>query len=53
MWVLRVDTQDGPRRGEQEFGIEPAENILHKRVEYQKSARWVGTVPRIVTHTEH
>ena len=48
MWVLRVDTQ-AAKRGEHEFGIEPAENILHKRVEYQKSARWVGTVPRIVT----
>ena len=48
MWVLRADTQ-AAKRGEQEFGIEPAENILHKRVEYQKFARWVGTVPRIVT----
>ena len=41
MWVQRYDTQ-AARRGEQSFAIETAENILHKRVKYQKSARWSG-----------
>jgi thymidylate synthase ThyX len=48
MWVQRHDTQ-AAKRGEQKFAIEPAENLLHKRVKYQKAAQWVGAVPRSVT----
>ncbi len=41
MWVQRHDTQ-AAKRGEQEFAIETAEEIIHKRVKYQKSAHWQG-----------
>jgi thymidylate synthase ThyX len=44
MWVQRHDTQ-AAKRGEQKFAVEPAENLLHKRVKYQKCARWVGRSP--------
>jgi thymidylate synthase ThyX len=44
MWVQRYDTQ-AAKRGEQKFAVEPAENLLHKRVKYQKCARWVGRSP--------
>jgi len=39
MWVQRHDTQ-AARRGEQPYMIETAEDILHKRVRYQKTAHW-------------
>jgi thymidylate synthase ThyX len=44
MWVQRHDTR-GARRGQQKFAVEPARNILHKPVRYQKSARWIGHSP--------
>jgi thymidylate synthase ThyX len=44
MWVQRHDTR-AARRGEQRFAVEHARDILHKRVKYQKSARWVGHSP--------
>lgn len=44
MWIQRHDTQ-AARRGEQPFAIETAEKILHKRVTYQKNARWTGCSP--------
>ena len=44
MWVQRFDTQ-ASKRGEQDFAVEPAENLLHKRVKYQKCARWIGNSP--------
>jgi thymidylate synthase ThyX len=44
MWVRRFDTQ-AAKRGEQKFAIESAENILRKRVEYQKCACWAGHSP--------
>jgi thymidylate synthase ThyX len=44
MWVERFDTQ-AAKREEQKFAIEPAENLLHKRVKYQKAARWAGFTP--------
>ena len=53
MWVQRCDTQ-AAKRGEQRFAIEPAENILHKRVKYQKCARWLGHSPdRVVIPATH
>jgi hypothetical protein len=48
MWVQRHDTQAAKRK-EQPFAIEQAADLLHKRVKYQKSARWVGSVPASVT----
>ena len=48
MWVQRFDAQ-ATKRGEQKFAIEPAENLLHKRVKYQKAARWTGYTPDSVT----
>jgi thymidylate synthase ThyX len=47
MWVQRHDTQ-AARRGEQKFAVENAEDLLHKRVKYQKCARWVGHSPERV-----
>ncbi len=47
MWVQRHDTQ-AAKRGEQRFAVEPAEDILHKRVKYQKGARWLGHSPERV-----
>jgi hypothetical protein len=47
MWVQRHDTQ-AAKRGEQPFGIEQATDILHKRVKYQKAARWKGSTPNSV-----
>jgi thymidylate synthase ThyX len=44
MWVQQADTR-AARRGEQPFAVEAAEEILHKRVRYQKCARWVGHSP--------
>lgn len=40
VWVQRVDTQ-AARRGEQAYRLELPEKILHKRVRYQKTARWL------------
>jgi thymidylate synthase ThyX len=48
MWIRRFDTQ-GARRGEQVFAVETAEEILHKRVQYQKYAKWTGCSPDRVT----
>ena len=48
MWVQRHDTQAAKRK-EQPFAIEQAADVLHRRVKYQKSARWVGSVPPSVT----
>jgi thymidylate synthase ThyX len=48
MWVQRHDTQ-AAKRGEQKFAVEPAENLLHKRVKYQKAALWTGCTPVSVT----
>ena len=48
MWVQRFDTQ-AAKRGEERFGVLQAADILHKRVKYQKSARWAGTTPASVT----
>src|SRR5215472_8314182 len=47
MWVRRYDTQ-AARRGEQKFGVEFARDLLHRPVEYQKCARWVGHTPERV-----
>ncbi|ROO88246.1 thymidylate synthase Thy1 [Actinocorallia herbida] len=47
MWIRRFDTQ-AARRGEQDFQVEFAEDILHKRVQYQKSAVWQGHTPERV-----
>ena len=41
MWIQRVDTQ-AAKRGEQPWGIELAKDIMHKRVRYEKGAKWVG-----------
>jgi thymidylate synthase ThyX len=41
MWIQRYDTQ-AARRGEQSFAVKQVKNILHKRVKYQKYARWAG-----------
>jgi len=53
MWVQRHDTQ-AAKRGQQMFGIETAESLLHKRVKYQKCARWVGHSPErvVIPHTQ-
>ena len=48
MWVQRFDTQ-AAKWGEEQFGVLQAADILHKRVKYQKSARWAGTTPASVT----
>jgi len=48
MWIKRVDTQ-AAKRDEQAFTVETAEDILHKRVEYQKCAGWIGCSPDSVT----
>ncbi len=48
MWVQRHDTQ-AARRKEERFGVLQTADILHKRVKYQKSARWVGATPTSVT----
>jgi thymidylate synthase ThyX len=47
MWARRHDTQ-AAKRGEQRFGVELARDLLHRRVEYQKCARWVGRTPERV-----
>jgi thymidylate synthase ThyX len=53
MWVQGHETQ-AARRDEQRFAIEPAERLLHKRVMYQKCARWVGHTPdRVVIPETH
>lgn len=41
MWVQRYDTR-AARRGEQLFAVETPDDILHRRVKYQKSAGWTG-----------
>jgi thymidylate synthase ThyX len=51
MWIQRHDTQ-AARRGEQAFAVETAEDILHKRVKYQKCARWIGFSPDTITIAE-
>jgi len=51
MWIQRHDTQ-AAKRGEQAFAVETAQDILHKRVKYQKSARWTGCSPDYVTIPE-
>ena len=48
MWVQHHDTQ-AAGRGQEKFAVEPAEDILHLRVKYQKSARWIGSTPDRVT----
>ncbi len=48
MWVQRHDTQAAKRK-EERFGIVQATDLLHKRVKYQKSARWAGATPLTVT----
>jgi thymidylate synthase ThyX len=48
MWIQRFDTQ-AAKRGEQAFAVETAEDILHKRVKYQKCARWIGCSPDTIT----
>ena len=48
MWIQRFDTQRA-KRGEQEFAIETAADILHKRVKYQKHAKWTGSSPERVS----
>jgi thymidylate synthase ThyX len=48
MWTRKHDTQRA-RRGEQDFAVAAARNILHKRVQYQKYARWTGCSPGRVT----
>ncbi len=48
MWIQRHDTH-AARRGGQQFAIESAEDILHKRVRYQKRAGWTGHTPDLVT----
>jgi thymidylate synthase ThyX len=47
MWIQRYDTQ-AAKRGTQPFAIETAQEILHKRVKYQKNARWVGRSPEFI-----
>ena len=51
MWVQRHDTQ-AAKRHEQSFMVETAQAILHKRVKYQKWARWIGCSPDHVTIPE-
>jgi len=51
MWIQRHDTQ-AAKRGEQPFTIETARGILHKRVKYQKNAKWVGCSPENITIPE-
>jgi thymidylate synthase ThyX len=48
MWIKRFDTQ-AAKRGEQAFAVETAQDIVHKRVEYQKCAQWLGYSPEYVT----
>jgi thymidylate synthase ThyX len=48
MWVQGHDTQ-AARRHEQVFRVETAKDLLHKRVKYQKYARWIGCSPDYVT----
>ncbi|NDU71352.1 hypothetical protein GWI34_01765 [Actinomadura sp. DSM 109109] len=40
LWVQRVDTR-AARRGEQHFSLEKPDVLLHKRVRYDKTARWL------------
>jgi thymidylate synthase ThyX len=47
MWVQKVDTQ-AAKRGEEPFKVHLAEDILHKRVRYQKCARWEAESPEFV-----
>jgi len=47
MWIQRHDTQRA-KRSEQTFAIETAADILHKRVKYQKHAKWSGCSPDLV-----
>jgi len=47
MWIQRHDTQ-AARRGEQPYAIEHAEDIVGKRVHYQKTARWHGQEEGVV-----
>lgn len=39
LWIQRVDTR-AARRGEQPFALEAPGALLHKRVRYEKTARW-------------
>lgn len=41
MWVKAYDTQAN-KRGEEPYRVRFAEDIIGKRVAYQKTARWVG-----------
>lgn len=48
MWVQLADTQKA-RRGEESFGIKLAEEIVHKRVRYQKGdVQWIGKRPEVI-----
>jgi len=51
MWVQRHDTQ-AARRHDEPFQILRSDEILHKRVSYQKSAQWVGIDPSSITVPE-
>jgi thymidylate synthase ThyX len=48
MWVQRQDTH-AARRGAQQFAVEFPNDILHKRVSYQKCAGWAGQAASQVT----
>jgi thymidylate synthase ThyX len=48
MWIRRFDTRRA-RRGEQAFAVETARDILHKKVQYQKYAKWTGSSADRVT----
>ena len=51
MWIQRHDTQ-AAKRDEQTFTIETTQDILHKRVKYQKNARWTGYSPENIWISE-
>ncbi|MEW2359406.1 hypothetical protein [Spirillospora sp. NPDC029432] len=49
LWIQRADTR-AARRGEQPYALERADAVLHKRVRYQKTARWLaGSDADVVT----
>ncbi|WP_125613246.1 LAGLIDADG family homing endonuclease [Actinomadura sp. WAC 06369] len=41
LWILRHDTR-AARRGEQPFGLETPRALHHKRVRYDKTAKWLS-----------
>ncbi|WP_149258639.1 LAGLIDADG family homing endonuclease [Actinomadura sp. K4S16] len=47
LWVQRVDTR-AARRGEQSYALETPGALMHKRVRYDKTARWLrGADPEV------